>query len=172
MTIAPIVEPPDATPASAPSRSRVVTVADDAARQRLIDAYPEAALVSATLPLRANLDVLENIAVVPRFRRNLDAETALQLAWYLLDAAGHADCAHVRDPDLTHEQRFVAKLLRAVIGDPPLILIDRPAMLLPDSPYPVVVRSVLARLESRLTQCWIVDYAWNVPLYPPPESRT
>ena len=119
------------------------------------------------MPLRANLAVLENIAVVPQYTRNLTYMDAVDLAWNLLLATGHTDCAYKRDPALSHEERFVAKLLRAAVGHPPLLLIDRPAMLLPDSRYPPLVQDLLTRLESHLNDCCILDYAWNEPLYAP-----
>jgi len=123
--------------------------------------------VSAELPLRANLVVLENIAVVPQYVQNLSYLDAADVAWNLLLQVGYADAAYKRDPALTHEERFVAKLLRAVVGRPDLLLIDRPAMLLPDTRYPPFVDDVLRRLDDRLNHCWILDYRWNEPLYAP-----
>jgi hypothetical protein len=55
--------------------------------------------------------------------------------------------------------------LRAVILTPPIIAIDRPAQLLPDTHYPPFLESLLTTLEGRFEECWIVDYAWNEPLY-------
>lgn len=140
---------------------------DSPARQALIEATPEAAVVSTTLPLRANLSVLENIALVPQFLRNVAYETAADQAWNLLARVGFTACAGLRDPDLSHEERFIAKLLRSLLHEPPIILIDRPALLLPDCRYPDFIETQLACLEDRIRQCWIVDYAWNAPLYTP-----
>lgn len=117
--------------------------------------------------MRANLSVLENIAIVPQYRHNMAYDEAADQAWSLLAAVDKTDCAFKRDPDLSHEQRFVAKLLRAVIRSPTIILIDRPALLLPDTHYPPFLDATLALLEDRMNQCWIVDYAWNEPLYAP-----
>jgi ABC-type histidine transport system ATPase subunit len=119
------------------------------------------------MPLRANLVVLENIAVVPQYTRNMSYLDAVDVAWNLLLAAGYTDSAYKRDPALTHEERFVAKLLRAAISHPPLLLIDRPAMLLPDTRYPAFVDALLQRMDSHLNDCWILDYQWNEPLYAP-----
>jgi len=142
-------------------------VADDAARRALLQASQDSALVSDDLPLRANLSVLENIAIVPQFRQNLRYEAAADAAWDLLARIGRTDTAMKRDPDLSFEERFIAKLLRAIILKPPVILIDRPARLLPDTHYPPFLERTLAALEGRFEQCWIVDYAWNEPLYAP-----
>jgi ABC-type sugar transport system ATPase subunit len=117
--------------------------------------------------LRANLSVLENIAIVPQYRQNLRYDAAADQAWGLLALLGRTDAAFKRDPDLDHEERFVAKLLRAVILTPPIIVIDRPARMLPDTHYPPFLERVLDALEGRFEQCWIVDYSWNEPLYAP-----
>jgi hypothetical protein len=119
------------------------------------------------MPLRANLSLLDNIALIPQYRRNLDYETAAAQAWQLLLLTGRESAALKRDPLLDHEERFVAKLLRAAIEQPPIILIDRPALLLPDTHYPPFLSDLLERLADHLNDCWILDYRWNVPLYPP-----
>jgi ABC-type transporter Mla maintaining outer membrane lipid asymmetry ATPase subunit MlaF len=146
-------------------KKRVVLVAGDAERRRIIEEHPDATLLSENLPLRANLSVLENIAVVLQFRTNTYIGEANDTAWKLLTLVGHTGCAEQRDPDLTYEERFVAKLLRAIVLTPPMILIDRPAQLLPDSNYPFFLNKLLLALEGRFEQCWILDYAWNAVLY-------
>lgn len=152
------------------SLARRILLPDNDARKRLIAGHPEAAVISARLPLRANLSVLENIAIVPRVREGREAEAAAAFARELLDCVGYAPIADLRDPDLGHEERFIAKLLRAVALRPPIILIDRPGRLLPDIYYPPFVDTTLAALNGRYEQCWIVDYEWNAPLYHRPES--
>ena len=147
------------------SKKRVVLLAGDAERRQLIAEQPQAILVSENLPLRANLSVLENITVVLQFRTNTYIGEANDTAWKLLTQVGHAGCAEQRDPDLTYEERFVAKLLRAIVLSPPIILIDRPAQLLPDTNYPFFLNKLLLALDGRFEQCWILDYAWNAPLY-------
>jgi ABC-type lipoprotein export system ATPase subunit len=156
------MNPPNDRPAA---KKRVVLLAGDAERRQLIEEHSHAVLVSDSLPLRANLSVLENITVVLQFRTNSYIGEANDIAWKLLTAVGHTACAERRDPDLSCEERFVAKLLRAVVLAPPMILIDRPAQLLPDSNYPFFLNRVLLALEGRFEQCWILDYAWNAPLY-------
>jgi ABC-type lipoprotein export system ATPase subunit len=147
------------------TKKRVILLAGDAERRKLIEEQPEAILVSENLPLRANLSVLENLTVVLQFRTNTYIGEANDTAWKLLSQAGHTACAEQRDPDLTYEERFVAKLLRAIVLTPPIILIDRPAQLLPDSNYPFFLNRLLLALEGRFEQCWILDYVWNAPLY-------
>jgi len=140
-------------------------VPDRIVREALIAAHPEAALVADSLPLRANLSVMENIAIVPRFREDLDEDAAEAVAMALLERVGFAGFAFARDPDLDREQRFVAKLLQAVLLRAPLILVDRPGLLLPDVDYPGFLDTTLAALGDELGACWIIDYQWNAPLY-------
>lgn len=147
------------------AKKRVVLLAGDAQRRQLIDEHPEAVLVSESLPLRANLSVLENITVVLQFRTNTYIGEANDSAWTLLSKVGHTACAEQRDPDLSYEERFVAKLLRAIVLAPPLVLIDRPAQMLPDTNYPYFLNKLLLALEGRFEKCWILDYEWNAPLY-------
>lgn len=139
---------------------------DDAERRAFIAGHAASILVSPDMPLRANLSVLDNIALIPQYRTNLTYDRAADQAWSLLLRAGRTDAAFKRDPDLNHEERFVAKLLRAIIGQPTLILIDRPGMLLPDIHYPPYLDTLLERFADTLNDCWILDYRWNAPLYP------
>lgn len=147
------------------AKKRVVLLPGDRQRRQLIEEHPEAILVSENLPLRANLSVLENITVVLQFRTNTYIGEANDTAWKLLNQVGQTGCAEQRDPDLSYEERFVAKLLRAIVMSPPMILIDRPAQLLPDTNYPFFLNKLLLALDGHFEQCWILDYAWNAPLY-------
>lgn len=155
---------------AAPTRAsagtkRVVMMPDNARRIAFLEQRPKAALVSEDLPLRANLSVMENITVVLQFRTNSYIGEANDLAWELLKLVGHTDCAQRRDPELSAEERFIAKLLRAVVVTPPLVVIDRPAQLLPDTNYPFYLNRTLLALQGKFEECLILDYAWNAPLY-------
>lgn len=150
---------------TAASSKRVVMLAGNAERLALIEQHPRAAMVSEGLPLRANLSVLENITVVLQFRTNTYIGEANDIAWNLLTLVNSTDCAQRRDPDLSTEERFIAKLLRAVVLTPPVILIDRPALLLPDTNYPFFLNRTLLALAGKFEQCLILDYTWNAPLY-------
>jgi hypothetical protein len=155
--------------AASPSRPlHVVWLADDGERRALLIDRKDASLVSVDMPLRANLSVLDNIALIPQYRHNLHYDAASRLAWELLLLTGQESCALKRDPQLNHEERCIALLLRSAIERPPIILIDRPALLLPDTHYPPFLNDLLERLSDHLNDCWILDYRWNEPLYPPP----
>jgi ABC-type lipoprotein export system ATPase subunit len=111
--------------------------------------------------------VLENVAVVLQYRQNLDYDQAADRAWSLLGRLDGTDFAFRRDPDLASGERFLAKLARALILPQPIIVIDRPGLLLPDTHYPPFLDACLTAVEDLYEQCWIVDYRWNEPLYAP-----
>jgi ABC-type lipopolysaccharide export system ATPase subunit len=148
-------------------QEHVVWFSDDAARRAFIQEHPEGVLVSPEIPLRMNLSVLENIAIIIQYRNNLNYEKGAAKAWELLDRAGQTSCALKRDSDLTTEERFIAKLIRSVILFPPLILIDRPGFLLPDTRYPVLMEQVLTIFKPMIQKFQILEYEWNKPLYAP-----
>lgn len=127
-----------------------------------------APLVSAELPLRANLSVLENVTLVAQIRLDAGFDALARSSLELLERVGCAAAAHKRDDDLSAEERFGAKLARALVLGPAVCVIDRPALLLPDTHYPPHVARILAALADRYEECRILDYAWNAPLYPPP----
>lgn len=153
-----------------PGKVRVEFFSDSATRSAYLDAHPEAALVAEWLPLRANLTVLENMALVPQFRQGLSFEVAAGLALDLLSQAGYAASVDKRDPDLDREERFVTKLVRAVLQSPPIILVDRPGLQLPDTPPAPFLSRTLSSLARAYVECRVLDYSWNAPLYAPPAS--
>ncbi|WP_461553407.1 hypothetical protein [Sulfuriferula sp.] len=122
--------------------------------------------MSPDLPLRVNLTALENIALIKQFHLNHTWAQASAEAQQLLDQCGHADIALKRDEDLTPTQRFAVKTVRAIMLARPLLVIDRPAELLPDAPYPHLMAAMLDKLADRLPDYQILDYDWNKPLYP------
>ncbi|ARU31602.1 hypothetical protein CAP31_07840 [Sulfuriferula sp. AH1] len=77
----------------------------------------------------------------------------------------HGDIALKRDEDLTLTQRFAVKMARAIMLRRPLIVIDRPALLLADVPYPQVLHDMLDCLQHEYSDHRIIDYIWNQSVY-------
>lgn len=148
--------------------ARVLFLESDRQRRQLLERHSEAVVVAARLPLRANLTVLQNIALVPEFHYGLDPEEAEHQTLTLIGHIGLRDAADLYNPDLTHEERFLAKLLRAAVLRPPMILLDRPGRMLPDTDYPPFLRRKLSALSGLVRKCIILDYRWNASLYPRP----
>lgn len=151
-----------------PSCLNLIWVADEAARLAQRGLLADAAWVSPDLPLRANLSLLENIAIGLQYRLGLPSDSAQARSWGLLEQAGLETQAHQRDCDLGYSARFAGKFLRALVSEPPCIVIDRPALLLPDVPYTHWLPAFLDRLNApdpKLPPCHVLDYTWNQPLW-------
>lgn len=124
--------------------------------------------MSPELPLRVNLTALENIALVKQFHHAMSWTQASAEAQRLLDCCGQGEIAQKRDEDLTPTQRFAVKMARAIELERPLLVVDRPALLLADVPYPAVLAEMLMRLAGEYRAHTILDYDWNQPLYQNP----
>ncbi|BBP00884.1 hypothetical protein [Sulfuriferula nivalis] len=122
-------------------------------------------MISPELPLRVNLTCLENIALIDQLHQHATWIHASERAQQLLTCMGYQDIATKRDEDLTYSQRFAVKMARAIMLKRPLIVIDRPALLLPDVFYPQILRSTLACLLHEACEYVIIDYSWYTPLY-------
>lgn len=143
---------------------------DEAAREAQINTLlgaskHECALVSPALPLRVNLTALENIALISQFHHAASWEQASLQAQRLLECTGHANIAEKRDEELTMTQRFAVKMARAIMLRRPLLVIERPALLLADVPYPQVLRAMLGCLQHEHSEHRVVDYIWNQSVY-------
>ena len=124
----------------------------------------DVARVSLDLPLRANLSALDNIALIPLYQRHYKAAESARQAQIMLEQLGHAEIALLRDSDMTPAQRFVTKLARACMLRRPRLVIDRPAAMLYDVPYPAFIAQLAA--QAAVSGTWeIYDFGWNQPLY-------
>jgi hypothetical protein len=142
-------------------------MADDAERRACIAEHPDSILVSPDMPLRANLSVLDNIALIPQYRTTWATTRPPTRPGPAAAGRRRRASAFKRDPDLTHAERFVAKLLRAAIGQPPVILVDRPGMLLPDLHYPPHLDALLEKLADSLND--LLDPGLSMERAPVPD---
>jgi ABC-type nitrate/sulfonate/bicarbonate transport system ATPase subunit len=149
--------------------TRVLFLATDDQRKQLLKRHSEAIVVAGRLPLRANLTVLQNIALVSEFNYRLKPDEAERQTLKWIARVDLARAADLYNPDLSHEERFLAKFLRAAMLRPPMIVIDRPGRMLPDTDYPPFLRQKLAALRDLVQRCTILDYRWNATLYRHPE---
>ena len=122
------------------------------------------ARVSAALPLRANLDALQNIALIRLYRKQAGSLAAERSARELLQRFGAAGVSDKRDADMTTRERFIVLLARALMLERPRLVIDQPSALLYDEPYPGLIRE-LRRCAGGDKEWEIYDYAWNRVLY-------
>jgi len=123
--------------------------------------------------LRANLSLLENISIGMQYRRNLSNEVAINLTSCLLEKMMMIRSANKRVEKLTHSEIFVGKFFRAATTNVENIIIDRPALLLPDvrySDFLIFMANTLAaepRCEvlKKLPKCTVIDYEWNKSIW-------
>ena len=83
----------------------------------------------------------------------------------LLECTGHGDIALKRDEELSMTQRCAVKIARAIMLRRPLLVIDRPAMLLADVHYPPVLQTMLDCLQREYGELRVIDYIWNQSIY-------
>ena len=89
-------------------------MADDAERRACIAEHPDSILVSPDMPLRANLSVLDNIALIPQYRDNLGYDPAADQAWSLLP---------LQAGDVPDTEADVAELI-ANVGYRPVVSVE------------------------------------------------
>ncbi len=122
------------------------------------------ARVSPALPLRVNLDALQNIALIRLYRKQAGSRAAETSARELLLRLGAAGVAARREADMTTRERFVVLLARALMLERPRLVIDQPGALLYDEPYAALMRELRQRAGG--DKDWeVYDYAWNRVLY-------
>jgi len=130
-------------------------------------ANPHGALISNDIPLRANLSLYENISAGLQFS-GADMEESTEGVFCLLNALGAYLALNKRDDQLSSTERFIGKFLRVAVMKYQIILIERPALLLPDVSYATYLREFLSKISDarckilpKAPKCCIIEYEWN-----------
>jgi ABC-type lipoprotein export system ATPase subunit len=84
------------------------------------------ALVSEDTPLLSHLTILENIALLKEFHHHEKIDKAEKEVQKLLAICGYGQMAHHKTCDISNEETFAAKYIRAVASDFDKILVVRP----------------------------------------------
>jgi ABC-type lipoprotein export system ATPase subunit len=82
-------------------------------------------LVSLDAPLISNLSVLGNIALIKQYHGRLSVREAEDIAKIRLKNLQLEDIAAKRNSALVEEQRFCVMVLRAVMVENPIVVIDK-----------------------------------------------
>ena len=122
------------------------------------------ARVSPGLPLRVNLNAVQNIALIQLYRKQADSQAAEASALQLLQQLGAGAAGAKREADMSMRERFIVLLARALMLRRARLVIDQPGALLYDEPYPALIRE-LRRHAGGDKEWEIYDYAWNRVLY-------
>jgi len=117
-------------------------------------------LISLDAPLISNLDAWINIALIKQYHENLPNKKAKILALHFLQRYGMEHIADKRNSALTHKERFIVMLLRAVMVRDALIVLDRPFMIIPDIQDDRFIYDSLQLISDSFKECYIFDYKW------------
>jgi ABC-type lipoprotein export system ATPase subunit len=118
-------------------------------------------LVSVDVPLISNLDVCDNIALIIQYHRDAPVGEAENHVMNYLMRFHLEAIARKRNPSLSDRERFCAMLVRAVMVDSAVVVIDRPLKLLPDLEDNRFFYNTLTTVSDLFTECHILDYKWN-----------
>ncbi|GEM_PF-632846 len=88
-------------------------------------------LVSREMPLISNLSVLENIALIRQYHSRLSRRRAEEMAREYLRRPQLEDLVGRLNPTLREEQRFCVMVLRAVMLEDSILVLDRPFEMMP-----------------------------------------
>lgn len=122
-------------------------------------------LVSLDAPLISNLSVLSNIALIKQYHGGLTVPEAEDIAEMRLKKLHLEDIAAKRNSVLLEVQRFCAMILRAVMVEDAMVVIDRPFKIMPDLDDTHFIREVLTSVDDLFRECHIFDYLWNEERY-------
>ncbi len=122
-------------------------------------------LVSLDAPLISNLSVLSNVALIKQYHGHLSVREAEDIVKMGLKKLQLEDIAEKRNPVLLEEQRFCAMVLRAVMVEDAVVVIDRPFKIMPDLDDTSFIRDVLTSVDDLFQECHIFDYLWNEERY-------
>jgi ABC-type lipoprotein export system ATPase subunit len=122
-------------------------------------------LVSLDAPLISNLSVLSNIALIKQYHGRLSVREAEDITLMHLTKLHLEDIATQRNPVLLEEQRFCVMVLRAVMVENAMVVIDRPFKIMPDLDDTRFIRDVLTSVDDLFQECHVFDYLWNEKRY-------
>jgi len=122
-------------------------------------------LVSLDAPLISNLSVLSNIALIKQYHGRLSVREVEDIARMHLKKLHLEDIATKRNPVLLEVQRFCVMVLRAVMVEDAMVVIDRPFKIMPDLDDTRFIRDVLTSVDDLFQECHIFDYLWNEERY-------
>jgi ABC-type nitrate/sulfonate/bicarbonate transport system ATPase subunit len=122
-------------------------------------------LVSLNAPLISNLSVLGNIALIKQYHGGLSVRGAEDIARANLMKLHLEEIAMKRNPVLAEGQRFCVMLLRAVMVESAVVVIDRPFKIMPALDDTRFIRDVLSSVDDLFRECHIFDYLWNEKRY-------
>lgn len=122
-------------------------------------------MVSIDIPLISNLTVLQNIALIKEYHSRISRKQVENHVLAYLEKMNLPHIADKRNPALTHEERFCALVLRAVMVEENIVVIDRPFSIMPNFKDSRYITNTLRTVNDLLHKCHIFDYIWHQDRY-------
>lgn len=120
--------------------------------------------MSQSTPLLANLDIIENIALIKEAHEFMPTKEAQAVAMEALERLGYGHIAHRRSVDCTIRELFVAQLVRASMLQYAKIVIIRPFVMLKDTEEITMLLETLRAMKSAC-DCTVLDMKSNRSKY-------
>jgi ABC-type lipoprotein export system ATPase subunit len=122
-------------------------------------------MVALDAPLISNLEVWANIALVRQYHRNSSGRDAEQEVTQYLRRFHLESIKNKRNSALTDKERFCVMLIRAAMVDQAVVVIDRPAKIMPDMENSQFIYDALEKIDDLFNECYIFDYIWHKDRY-------
>lgn len=119
-----------------------------------------AAVVSKKLPLLSNLNMLENIALIPEVHQSMQVKQAESLALEYLQKLGQESVALNRLAQCNETEVFYVKLIRAILAPKPEVLIVMPTTLIDSQQSTNFICDAVTKLATDKTVS-IIDLKTN-----------
>ena len=135
------------------------------ARAAAIRAEQRVGFVSPDIPLLSNLNVYDNISLVPRYLTDEKEESIRAEIERFLDLLEISDSISKKTFQIDSETLFKVKLLRALMLKDSVTVIDRPFVMLNTAADIKPVVKMLDTLELNEKKIIFFDFEWNKSKY-------
>ena len=135
------------------------------ARAAAIRAEQRVGFVSPDIPLLSNLNVYDNISLVPRYLTDEKEESIRAEIERFLDLLEISDSISKKTFQIDSETLFKVKLLRALMLKDSVTVIDRPFVMLNTAADIKPVMKMLDTLELNEKKIIFFDFEWNKSKY-------
>jgi len=116
--------------------------------EEIVDKLPEHALISVNTPLIANLDMLENIAIIHEVHKHKSIKEAQFEALEYLNKIAKADIGLKRMHQINEVEMFYVMVARAMMSEPDTVVLINPLAILNHVEFLAIAMKNLAILND------------------------
>lgn len=115
----------------------------------------------------SNLSVSENVTLSQRHHTRRPESEIMAEADRLAACFGLREAPRQRPALLSKRELKIAEWVRALLGQPLLLLLERPEMGVPDDNLPCLIEAINAALKRGAAAIWLTDrdLTWNSPVW-------